>query len=74
MAKLSLIFVLATLVVAISAASLKTNLSGKVRYDNYKVYKLSIDNKTQLAVIELIQDLREKVQPMTIYYCEKVEF
>ncbi|XP_058987662.1 zinc carboxypeptidase-like [Musca domestica] len=60
MAKLSLIFVLATLVVAISAASLKTNLSGKVRYDNYKVYKLSIDNKTQLAVIELIQDLREK--------------
>lgn len=62
MGKLSLIFMLATLVVCISAASLKTPASEKIRYDNYKVYKLNIKNKTQLSVIELIQGIQEKVE------------
>lgn len=61
MGKLSLIFMLATLVVCISAASLKNPVSEKIRYDNYKVYKLNIKNKTQLSVIELIQGIQEKV-------------
>ncbi|XP_013107110.2 zinc carboxypeptidase [Stomoxys calcitrans] len=62
MGKLSILFLLATFVVCISSASLKSPpvFEGKLRYDNYKVYKLNIKNKTQLAVIELIQDISER--------------
>uniref|UniRef100_A0A1L8EGB4 Zinc carboxypeptidase A 1 n=2 Tax=Haematobia irritans TaxID=7368 RepID=A0A1L8EGB4_HAEIR len=63
MGKLSIICLLATLVVCISGASLKSPSvveEEKVRYDNYKVYKLNIKNKTQLSVIDLIQDISEK--------------
>ena len=60
-----LIWFFATLVVCTTAASLNkqssVNDDGKIRYDNYKVYKLNIKNKLQLKVIEIIQNISEKV-------------
>lgn len=59
------VWVLAFLVACATAGSLNkqptVNESGKIRYDNYKVYKLNIKNKLQLKVFDLIQDFSEKV-------------
>ena len=60
-----LIWFFATLVVCATAASLNkqssVNDGEKIRYDNYKVYKINIQNKLQLKVIETIQNISEKV-------------
>ncbi|XP_065358302.1 zinc carboxypeptidase-like [Calliphora vicina] len=59
-----LIYLLATLVVCASAASLNkqptVNEKGKIRYDDCKVYKLHIENKLQLSIINIIQNISEK--------------
>lgn len=54
-----LLWLLATLVALTSAGILKE--SPKERYDNFRVYKLTIQNKIQLAAIEKIGELTKKV-------------
>jgi len=55
-----LLWLLATLVALTSAGILKD--SPKERYDNFRVYKLTIRNKIQLAAIEKISELTKKVR------------
>jgi len=57
-----LIWLLASLVVLASAATLKDSPSQ--RYDNYSVYKININSKLQLSLITKVCELNKMV-------CEK---
>ncbi|KAH8411899.1 hypothetical protein KR222_001361 [Zaprionus bogoriensis] len=53
-----LIWMLATLVVLASAATIKD--TPKLRYDHYSVYKLNIKNKIQLALVTKLSEVTQK--------------
>lgn len=58
MFEMRLLWLLLTVVALTSAGVLKD--STKARYDNFKVYKLNIQNKIQLAAIEKLGELAQK--------------
>lgn len=59
-----------SIVVAIFFASFSLSLSEKVRFDNYRVHSVKIENESQLKILQELENIRDGLQfidsPMVI--------